>query len=297
MMRMTSILILACFAVGALHSCQKVKDDSTNPFGGGQESINPIDSLDPQTIQGLHQSIFSVRCANPACHDGTFEPDFRTIESTYNSLVYHPVVKNDTSYSFEYRVVPKDPEKSWLIERLLTDDPVLGRMPIYAEPLSEPEMNDIIAWINNGAPDIEGNPAKFPNKLPDVKYYYVVDTNGTRIDTLRSNGWSSPFILPPNQDMVFAVRVEDDSTLSQNLLDNVLKFSFNQDDFSMAQSYPATFYTNNTWIIALSSNNFPSNQQVFFRYYTRDPEHSDSTEYPKGSSPYYYKQNASFIIQ
>ncbi|MBK7268515.1 MAG: hypothetical protein IPI07_03030, partial [Flavobacteriales bacterium] len=46
------------------------------------------------------------------CHDGTFEPEFRTIASAYNSLVYHPVIANDarraspTAYCREHDFLP-----------------------------------------------------------------------------------------------------------------------------------------------------------------------------------------------
>ena len=55
-----------------------------------------------------HKNILEPKCANPACHDGTFEPDFRTIEGSYNTLVYHPVTKNDEDLTYEHRVVPGD---------------------------------------------------------------------------------------------------------------------------------------------------------------------------------------------
>ena len=38
-------------------------------------------------------------CANSGCHDGTFEPDFRTVGSSWNTLVNHPVIANDAAMS------------------------------------------------------------------------------------------------------------------------------------------------------------------------------------------------------
>src|SRR5690606_21384986 len=112
----------------------------SNPFEVINEGMGEgDDTLNPTSFAGLHKKIFSTKCAMPLCHDGTFEPDFRTIESAYNTLVYHPVVKNNVNNDFTYRVVPHDPDNSWLMERLITDDPGLGRMPIYAEPLSQTE--------------------------------------------------------------------------------------------------------------------------------------------------------------
>src|ERR1035437_6295213 len=66
----------------------------------------------------VHSKVLSVSCALPACHDGSFEPDFRTIESAFNTLVYHPVIKNNSPQSFKYRVVPHQPANSVLYERI-----------------------------------------------------------------------------------------------------------------------------------------------------------------------------------
>ena len=59
-------------------------------------------------------------CANSGCHDGNFEPDFRTVESSYSTLVYQPVVKNNDNQTYEYRVVPGNSAQSILYARLLS---------------------------------------------------------------------------------------------------------------------------------------------------------------------------------
>lgn len=292
--RLTYIIAHLLFVV----SCTTyVEDNTKNPFTAIDETTEDSTNFAPQSIQGIHRTIFAVKCANPTCHDGTFEPDFRTIESSYNSLVYHPVIKNDSLGSFTYRVVPKNLQESWLMERLLTDDPVLGRMPIYAPMLSEPELNDIRAWIMNGAPDVNGNPAQYPNQNAEVKYYVAYDVNSIRIDTNRTNGWSSAFVTNKNEDFNLLFKVTDDSTASTNLLVNNVKLSYNREDFSNAISLTAVYYTNSLWIVNITQGTVNANQQVYFRYYVRDPDHTDLTEYPRADMPYYYKDNASFIQQ
>ena len=77
-----------------------------------------VEDLDPFTITSLHRDIFQARCALPGCHDGRFEPDFRTVQSAYSTLVYHPIIKNNAENQFKYRVVPFDPDLSVLMERL-----------------------------------------------------------------------------------------------------------------------------------------------------------------------------------
>ena len=97
-------------------SCKK--DGEINPYDNPILN-SPEDTIinyfiDATTFQALHNNIFIPTCANSGCHDGTFEPDFRTIESSYNTLVYHPVIKNDNVNSYEFRVKPSSSEKSVL---------------------------------------------------------------------------------------------------------------------------------------------------------------------------------------
>ena len=69
-------------------------EDPANPFDTVTYST-PIPNvpIDSQSFLGLHQYIFSTTCAVPGCHDGAFEPDFRTVQSAYNTLVLHRVEK------------------------------------------------------------------------------------------------------------------------------------------------------------------------------------------------------------
>ncbi len=281
-----------------LASCEKVVDDPVaNPFSNGNGVENPSDSVDPYTIQGLHKNIFAIKCANPTCHDGTFEPDFRTVQSTYSSLVYQPVIKNDPQGSYAYRVVPGKVEDSWLYERLVTGDPVLGRMPLYAPALSNQELLWVSGWISDGARDLNGNVAQFPNLPPTVKYYYATNSANVRIDTNRVNGWSSPFIVPAGSSFNINVWIEDDSTDTQNLLLNQLKISTSPDDLSNATVLNATYLASKLWTVVINANQFPANTQLYFRYYVQDPDNTGTTEHPRSDLPYYYKENASFIIQ
>lgn len=128
------------------------------------EDTTIVIELDPISIEGLHANIFGKTCANSGCHDGNFEPDFRTIESTYNTLVDQPIIKNDPQGSFQYRVVPNNVEASLLIARLSYDiDGESGVMPLVVEPGSDWEANketyiqNIKDWISAGAKDPFGN--------------------------------------------------------------------------------------------------------------------------------------------
>src|SRR5210317_2664712 len=96
MMKKLSFLILPL-----LFACNASEPDVNNPYdnqavGQEHEKVKGDDKhIDANSIQGLHKNIFKPTCANSGCHDGNFEPDFRTIESSYNTLVNQAIIKND----------------------------------------------------------------------------------------------------------------------------------------------------------------------------------------------------------
>jgi hypothetical protein len=146
-------------------------------FSCAKEPVNPYDQiedpnqeteeeteLDPTSIMGLHANVFRPTCANSGCHDGTFEPDFRTVQSTYNTLVNQPIIKNDPQGTFSYRVVPGNVAASQLVARLEYDiDGTSGVMPLAVEPDSDwpvkrqEYIQHLKDWIAAGAPDPSGN--------------------------------------------------------------------------------------------------------------------------------------------
>ena len=125
-----------------------------------------VPSLPEGNFAWLHQQVFAPTCANSGCHDGTFEPDFRTVGSSWNTLVNHPVIANDAEMSFNRRVVPGSISSSFLYERLTVNIPnTSGMMPLEVDEDSDFEerreeyLDAIAQWIQAGAPDINGNTA------------------------------------------------------------------------------------------------------------------------------------------
>jgi hypothetical protein len=173
-----------------------------------QESVNPYDAIvevpaaqdtthfPPGTFPYLYKEIFKPTCANSGCHDGSFEPDFRSMNSAYNTLVHHPVIANDETNSFAYRVVPGDTAGSLLHERLVRFLPnSSGVMPLSVENDSDwpskkatyiAAIND---WIMAGAPDVSGNPAPAlnTNLLPMNYGLAVFPTGNTTVQFQRGN--------------------------------------------------------------------------------------------------------------
>ncbi len=151
-----------------LGACRK-SNTPDNPFDDPKYKApsggNTVDTLPLTNFAGLHQRIFKPTCSNSGCHDGTFEPDFRTIEGAYSTMVYQPIIKNNPAGSFLYRVLPGDAAASVLHERMVTDiDGISGIMPLSLDPQSDwptkkaEYIAAIAAWINAGARDMFGNP-------------------------------------------------------------------------------------------------------------------------------------------
>ncbi|MEO8149152.1 MAG: hypothetical protein ABI723_16015 [Bacteroidia bacterium] len=304
-----SIFLFASFiimvAIAIITSCKKSATPE-NPFDAVNYNVNPppVDTTDPSSIQGLHKNIFSTKCAMPGCHDGNFEPDYRTVQSTYSTLVFQKPVKNNATNSFKYRVLPYDTAHSWLHERLTTADTVLGRMPLYSTPLSQTEMAHVNKWIMDGAKDMFGNPAvlsSLPNTPPQVLGYGAFSGN-TQIDTNRANGlFYNPFLISDTTNFVLALLVVDDSTAIQNLTINQLKISTSKDDFSSAVVYNTLYLmipgSGEIWYAPIYPSALPKNVQLYMRYYVGDGIAGNNIEYPNNQSPDYYKSYYSFVVQ
>lgn len=165
------------------------KEDATvdNPYDNqipenadGEVEIEDKE-IDPISIQGLHKNIFKPTCANSGCHDGLFEPDFRTVESTFNSLINQEPIKNDELDPLPARVVPGDHTRSMLIRRLEEDlNNNSGIMPLALEPDSDwPEkkeeyIQNIKDWIDAGALDSDSNSREVIDYPPQLEGMIVV---------------------------------------------------------------------------------------------------------------------------
>lgn len=107
----------------------------------------------------IYKTILSPKCGVPACHDGSFEPNFTTLASSYNTLVNQPIVKNNIQGTFQYRVEPKNVIASELYERVNnccfvnTND----EMPLMGNKLTKEELQKIANWIDEGAKHPNGS--------------------------------------------------------------------------------------------------------------------------------------------
>ena len=154
-------------------------EEPENPYGVDPGPVVGSVNGESPVVEGsfvwLHERVFQPTCANSGCHDGTFEPNFTTVGAAYNTLVNHPVIANDAAAGFSYRVAPGDPDASWLMQRLTAEVPnTSGMMPLSLEPGSDWPANRpdylaaITAWIEAGAPDLNGNLPVAANLAPQV---------------------------------------------------------------------------------------------------------------------------------
>lgn len=310
-----SFCIVLFVIMNTLASCEK--DLPPNPYN---QISNPLDTLtgnhlDPNSIAGLHKNIFKPTCSNSGCHDGTFEPDYRTIESTYNTLVYQPVIKNDTLNTYEYRVFPGKVGESMLYIRLIEDlNGNSGIMPLEVDPGSdwlekkEDYIKNIVTWIENGAKDILGNAPVIPNKRPQMLGITAMPGGGNMPFARQPNG---AMIVPPASNSIdIWVSLSDDETATPDLLHNKIRFSLFMNDFDNAvereldivttplretgyEGAQVDFYHR----ITINPYDFvqaPSNN-IFIRVYVKDTE-NDITEIPATHSETIFKTYFTLIL-
>ena len=216
------------------------KDLPPNPF---DQDINndtiPVVVLDPTSIEGLHQNIFQPTCANSGCHDGTFEPDFRTIESTYYSLVYHDIIKQNLADPLDYRVLPGNANQSMIMQRLTIDlGGNSGIMPLAVEPGSDSEDNkteyiqNVRDWINNGAKDVFGNTSQSVNLKPQLLGSAIMATGSNTPFTRNIEGVVE---IPQGTNSIdIYIAIEEKETSAADLVAAYLDLSLSVDDFSNA---------------------------------------------------------------
>ena len=293
-----------------ISACVKDEPEPENPYDDIDYGQIPVvnDTVNPTSLLGLHRNIFSVRCAVPGCHDGHFEPDFRTVQSTYSTLVYSPVIKNNEQNEFSFRVVPGNPAMSVLHERITNccfvneDD----RMPQdnIGVPLQQNLIDNITTWIQNGAKNENGESETRPDLEPVFPYYYAASVNlldnysslSYREDSLFYN----PFRVPPGTaSFYFVAEVEDDITPIAGMQINKLLLSTTKDNFSSAVEFTGVFIPGDDaiWLITVNTSLLTPGQIYYMRYYVNDGHHSQNTEFPKTDSQDLFKTYWSFFVQ
>lgn len=288
--------LFCTLAMLVLFSCKK--EDPAGEEIVSEEEEEEVASIPEDNFAYLYQQVFRPTCANSGCHDGNFEPDFRTIHSAYNSLVNQPVIINDPDLTFTYRVKPGDASLSLLYERLTVDIPgTQGQMPISLEPDSDwPERKDeyidaIRTWINNGAPNMYGEYPGGGNLNPTVVGFQVLPSGNTSSPYTRTVGaGNQPFQVPTGQ-VDFWYAFDDDQTATGSLVVQEVKVSPIPYDFDNADVYTPIAASATFEYFDGSSGSFShkcevdlsaysSGQLVYARVYVKDEHHSEPAEIP-----------------
>jgi len=295
-----ALLIVLLFA-----ACKGKEDVPPNPFDDIDYGTDQSGSYapDPTSMVGIYENVLRVYCDNPGCHDGSFEPDFRSVQSSWSTLVYHDINKNTADSAYSYRVVPGDPDASILWRRITQGDAALQQMPATGQTVPDNELQNIRTWIENGALDMFGNAGSLPNGEPQILGYLATDQAfiqrydelENRIDSLLTN----PFKIPQNTNFNVIFLVEDDSTAVEDMQVNQLKLSMDINDFSSASTVNAFFVSAggfNVWVAPVNSANYGAGDTVYMRYYCNDGDQSFNTEFPREDLPDAYKTYSAFYV-
>jgi hypothetical protein len=223
---MTICLLQACKKSGSDNPYDEWKDGAAIP-------VVEDKPIDPNTIQGLHKNIFKPTCSNSGCHDGNFEPDFRSVESSYNSLVNRLSTNTDPANpQYSRRVLPGDAASSMILHRILEFIPgSQGKMPLQTDPGSDwPAMKDryienIRNWINDGAKDQFGKSPSSIDFIPQLAGLMVfADGSST---ALAHSGYN-PVKLPAGTSGIkIMVGYSDDKTAVSQFGLSTINFSLN----------------------------------------------------------------------
>ena len=139
--------------------------------GGGNPPVSTCQDPIPTTVAAAKFStgllpILQVTCgsATSTCHGAVTVPNghfsfatsaTRTAQDVYNDLV-NVVPSNAPTGQGWMRVKPSDSTKSWIVEKVSSDQPGgLGygaRMPLQGQNLCQASIDNLKAWIQNGAP-------------------------------------------------------------------------------------------------------------------------------------------------
>jgi len=117
------------------------------PAGGGAPP--PVPTLAP-TLASIQVDVFSVSCAISGCHGGGTVQFGLSLDPGFSAgNLINVASQQDASL---IRVIPGNPNGSFLIQKLEGTQTVGRRMPDFSPPLPQATIDVIRQWIANGAP-------------------------------------------------------------------------------------------------------------------------------------------------
>ena len=112
-------------------------------------------SDDPQptetvTLSQLSAEIFTPRCATIGCHAGGAPAGNQSLEA--DKIASEIIGVPSDGKPDETRIVPGDPDNSYLLKKLRGVDGIFGaQMPLSGGSLTEDEISRIAQWVEDGA--------------------------------------------------------------------------------------------------------------------------------------------------
>ncbi|MBL7811895.1 MAG: hypothetical protein JNL57_06690 [Bacteroidetes bacterium] len=282
--------ILILVAIALLPACKKSSNNKIdNPYNTvvipPRDTKGKDSTYDPQSLQGLHRDLFAPTCANSGCHDGTFEPDFRTVQSTYASLINIKPIKNDTAGTFNARVLPGNADASILIYRMTVDlGGNSGIMPIVLDPGSTypakkaEHLANLKAWINKGAPDFSGKmpgPVDFPPQILGVQGLVGGNAQGR-------GGKYEPLVTSSGQNLELWFSLADDKLAQGSLTNMTINWSTDPNNYDTNNEKPlqkatsklmSGLYAPSTsyeWYYTFSTAGLNTGDVIWFRIHCSD---------------------------
>ena len=121
-------------------------DENGQPLAGGGSLATPLDP----TLDSIQVNVFSVNCAIPGCHGGgTVQFGLRLDPGFSAGNLINVASPQDPTL---VRVIPGNPDGSFLIHKLEGTQTVGMRMPAFSPPLPQSTIEVIRQWIHDGAP-------------------------------------------------------------------------------------------------------------------------------------------------
>jgi hypothetical protein len=136
-------------ALLAVAGCGGGSGEGLDANGRPLTAAAPPAGLQP-TLASIQANVFSVSCAIPGCHGGgTVQFGLRLDPGFSAANLINVASPRDASL---IRVVPGNPDASFLIQKLEGTQTLGDRMPQFGPFLSQATVNTIRQWILDGAP-------------------------------------------------------------------------------------------------------------------------------------------------
>jgi hypothetical protein len=141
------IVALALAACGA--GSGEGLDQNGQPLSSGGNLLPPVPALAP-TLASIQANVFSVDCAVPGCHGGAGAQQGLRLDPGFaaGNLINVPSPRDSNLI----RVVPGNPDASFIIQKLEGTQTLGDRMPDGGPYLPQSTTDVIRQWIQDGAP-------------------------------------------------------------------------------------------------------------------------------------------------